>query len=363
MATHSPAPSPAPSIDPDKLHAFVGRAVGDLGAAMHAPLIVIGDRLGLYRAMGDSKPVTPADLALRTNTSERYVREWLGANAASGYVEYDPETRTYRLPPEQAFALAWDNTPVHLPGAFLLAQAVMNDIDALLERFRTGEGYGWHEHHHSLFEGCERFFRPNYLAHLMSEWIPALTGVKEKLERGGRVADVGCGYGASTIMMAQAFPKSRFVACDYHEESIEHASNTAVVAGVSDRIQFYVASAKDYPGTNYDLVTFFDCLHDMGDPEGVARHVLETLAPDGSWMIVEPYAKDTTEENLNPIGRLYYSASTMLCTPSSLSQEVGLALGAQAGPAKIEEVVRRAGFTRFRTAAETPFNLVFEAKP
>ena len=357
MATTS-----VPPIDMNKLNAFVGQAVGDLGAALHAALIVIGDRLGLYRAMADSQPVTSTELAQKTGTSERYIREWLNANAASGYVHYDAESRTYRLPPEQAFALALDNTPVHLPGAFLMVEAVMNDLGPITERFRTGEGFGWHEHHASLFEGCERFFRPNYLAHLTTEWIPALDGVEAKLKSGGKVADIGCGHGASTLLMAQAYPKSKFQGFDYHEASIVRAREAAQAAGVADRVNFEVAPAKSFSGTEYDLVAFFDCLHDMGDPEGAARHVRQALAKDGVWMIVEPFANDETERNHNAVGRVYYSASTMLCTPASLSQEVGLALGAQAGPAQIEKVVKNSGFKHFRKAAETPFNLVFEAK-
>jgi SAM-dependent methyltransferase len=347
----------------DKLHAFVGRAVGDLGAAMHAALIVIGDRLGLYKAMADSQPVTSAALAKKTGTAERYIREWLNANAASGYVEYRASSNDYVLPPEQAFALALDNTPIHLPGAFLMVESVMNDLGPLEERFRTGKGFGWHEHHHSLFEGCERFFRPNYFGHLTSEWLPSLHGVVEKLQNGAKVADVGCGHGASTILMAQAFPKSHFHGFDYHDGSIEAARKSAKNAGVSGHASFEVAPAKSYPGNDYDLVCFFDCLHDMGDPEGAAKHVLKSLKKDGTWMIVEPFANDETERNMNPIGRVFYTASTVICTPASLSQEVGLALGAQAGPARIEKVVKAAGFTRFRKAAETPFNLVYEVRP
>ncbi len=357
------ASASVPPIDMDKLNAFVGQAIGDLGAAMHAALIVIGDRLGLYRAMGDSEPVTSTALAAKTGTSERYVREWLNANAASGYVHYDSASKTYRLPPEQAFALALDNTPVHLPGAFLMVEAVMNDLGPIMERFKTGEGFGWHEHHTSLFEGCERFFRPNYLAHLTTSWIPSLEGMEAKLKSGGTVADIGCGHGASTLLMAQAYPKSKFHGFDYHEASITRAREAAKAAGVSDRVTFEVAPAKSFSGKGYDLVAFFDCLHDMGDPEGAARHVLQALGKDGVWMIVEPFANDEAERNHNPVGRVYYSASTMLCTPASLSQEVGLALGAQAGPAQIEKVVKAAGFKHFRKAAETPFNLVFEAKP
>jgi len=353
----------AGKVDLDKLHAFVGRAVADLGAAMHAPLIVIGDRLGLYRAMADGSHVSATDLARRTNTNERYVREWLNANAASGYIEYDPADQTYYMNPEQAFSLALDNTPVHLPGAFLVVKAMMNDTEQLIEAFRSGAGVGWHEHHNALFEGVERFFRPNYLGHLTTEWIPALEGVEAKLNAGARVADIGCGHGASTVLMAQSYPKSIFYGFDYHEASIKRARQAAHDAGVEDRAIFDIAPAKTYPGGGYDLVAFFDCLHDMGDPEGAAKHVHQTLAPGGTWMIVEPFATDQIESNFNPIGRVFYSASTMLCTPASRSQEVGLALGAQAGPKRIEQVVRHAGFTRFRTAAETPFNLVFEAKP
>jgi SAM-dependent methyltransferase len=353
----------APALDMDKLHGFIGRAVGDLGAALHAGLIVIGDRLGLYRAMADGTPVSSEELANRTNTNERYVREWLNANAASGYVTYDPATAKYSLPPEQAFTLALDNTPVHLPGAFLMVQSIMNDLDHITERFRTGKGFGWHEHHHALFEGCERFFRPNYFGHLNNEWIPALRGVEAKLKKAGKVADVGCGHGASTILMAQAFPKAQFHAFDYHEGSIEAARKSAKKAGVDGRVKFEVAPAKNFPGKDYDLVAFFDCLHDMGDPVGAAKHVRQSLAKDGVWMIVEPFAGDKVENNLNPVGRVYYSASTTLCTPASLSQEVGLALGAQAGPARIEKVVKEAGFSGFRKVAETPFNLVFEATP
>jgi len=354
---------PARSIDPDKLNAFVGQAVGDFGAAIHAALIIIGDRLGLYRAMADGKPVSPAELAAQTRTAERYVREWLAANAASGYVHFDAATGKYDLPAEQAFALALDDTPVHLPGAFLMVESVMNDLTQIADRFRSGKGFGWHEHHASLFEGCERFFRPNYLGNLTTSWIPALDGVEAKLKAGAKVADIGCGHGASTILMAQAYPKSTFHGFDYHDGSIERAGKAAHAAGVDDRARFEVGPAKSFPGKDYDFVAFFDCLHDMGDPEGAARHVRQALAPQGTWMIVEPFANDETERNLNPVGRVYYSASTVICTPASLSQEVGLALGAQAGPKRIEKVVRAAGFSRFRKATETPFNLVFEARP
>jgi len=338
------------------------KAVGEMGAAMNAALILIGDKLGLYKAMASAGPLTPADLAAKTHTTERYVREWLNAQAAGGFVTYDPAARTYTLPPEQAMALADELSPVFLPGFFDIVAACMKDEPKITEAFRTGKGVGWHEHDHCLFAGTERFFRPNYRAHLTTEWIPALGGVEAKLNSGAKVADVGCGLGTSTILMAQAYPKSTFVGSDYHPKSIEMATEAAKKAGVSDRVKFEVAKAKDYPGKNYDLVAFFDCLHDMGDPEGAARHVLETLGPDGSWMLVEPFANDDTQGNHNPIGRVFYAASTMLCTPASLSQEVGLALGAQAGEARLAKVLRSAGFTRVRRAAETPFNIVLEAR-
>lgn len=349
-------------VDPDKLNALLGRAIQDMGAAMHAPLIVIGDRLGFYRAMADGTPVTPAELAERTGTAERYVREWLNANAAGGFVEYDAASGSYSMTPEQSLALGMDDTPVHLPGCYHMVASLMKDEEKLTEIYRTGQGMGWHEHEKGLFEGCERFFRPTYLANLVSQWIPALSGVEAKLKAGARVADIGCGHGASTILMAESYPASRFFGFDYHPASIEAARAKASAAGVADRVAFTVVSSKAFPGEDYDLVAFFDCLHDMGDPEGAARHVLSSLAPDGTWMIVEPAASDETAKNLNPIGRIYYAASAMVCVPCSLSQEVGLGLGALAGPARIERLVRKAGFTRFQKAAETPFNMVFEAR-
>jgi SAM-dependent methyltransferase len=349
-----------PSFDETKLNAFMGKAVTDMGAALHAALVVVGDKLGLYKAMAGSGPMTSADLAARTNTSERYVREWLNANAASGYVTYDPATKQFELPPEQAFAL----TAQDLPGAFHIISSCFKDEPKITQAFRTGEGVGWHEHDANLFFGTERFFRPNYENNLLSSWIPALEGVGEKLARGAAVADVGCGHGASTFLMAKRYPKSRFFGFDYHSGSIEYARHVAGRDGLLDQITFEVASSKSYPvNDGYDLVTFFDCLHDMGDPTGAAAYVLQSLKPDGTWMIVEPFANDTPEENHNPIGRIYYSASTMICTPASLAQEVGAALGAQAGEDRIRSVVTKAGFTRFRRAAQTPFNLVFEARP
>jgi SAM-dependent methyltransferase len=350
-------------IDADRLQQFVFRAVEEVGATLNAALVVMGDKLGLYRALAGTGGLSPAELADRTATAERYVREWLNAQAAGGYVTYDPDSGRYALPPEQAVALTDDGSPAYLPGFFQIALGSVIDSPRIVEAARSGEGVGWHDHVHDVHEGCERFFRPGYNAHLTAEWLPALDGVAETLEGGGLVADVGCGHGASTILMAQAFPNSRFVGSDYHEGSIETARRRAQEAGVADRVRFDVAPAAGYGGDGYDLVTMFDCLHDMGDPVGAARHVRGTLKPEGVWMIVEPNAGDRIEDNLNPVGRAYYGFSTLLCTPASLSQEVGLALGAQAGEARIGDVVRAGGFTRFRRAAETPFNLVFEARP
>jgi len=350
----------AMQLSETKLNAFMERAVGDMGAAMHAALIVIGDKLGLYKAMAGAGWMTSGELAEKTRTAERYVREWLNANAASGYVQYDAATKRYELPVEQAFAL----TSLDLPGAFHVISACFKDEPKITQAFRTGEGVGWHEHDANLFFGTERFFRPNYENNLLSAWLPALDGVVEKLKGGGAVADVGCGHGASTLLMARAFPKTKVYGFDYHSGSIEHARHLAGRDGLQDQITFEVASSKSYPANGgYDLVTFFDCLHDMGDPKGAAQHVLSTLKPDGTWMIVEPYANDRAEENHNPVGRIFYSASTMICTPASLAQEVGAALGAQAGEERIRQVVTAAGFKRFRRAAQTPFNLVFESRP
>src|SRR5438067_639000 len=351
------------AIDGAKLEEFVFRAVDEVGATLNAALVVMGDKLGLYRELAGAGPLTPTELAARTGTTERYVREWLNAQAAGGYVEYDPDTGRYTLPPEQAIALTDDSSPAYLPGFFQIALGSVRDSPRITEAARSGEGIGWHEHVDDVHEGCERFFRPGYNAHLVAEWLPALEGIADKLERGALVADVGCGHGASTILMAQAFANSTFVGSDYHNGSIDTARRRAAEAGVADRVSFQIAPAAAYSGSGYDLVTMFDCLHDMGDPIGAARHVRSTLKPDGTWMIVEPHAGDRVEENLNPVGRAYYGFSTLLCTPASLSQEVGLALGAQAGEARIRDVVTSGGFTRFRRAAETPFNLVFEARP
>lgn len=352
------------AIDEEKLNQFLESCITDFGAAMHAGLVVIGESLGLYKAMHKAgKAVTSAELATATETNERYVREWLNAQAAGGYVSYDAETQSYFLSEEQAFALADETSPAYLPGAFLLAVSALRAVPQLTERFRTGEGFGWHEHDAGLFRGTEMFFRPGYAANLISSWIPALDGVEEKLKAGAKVADIGCGLGASTILMAQAYPNSTFVGFDYHDKSIEMAQKRAEEGGVSDRVFFEVAKAKDYSGGDYDFVTYFDCLHDMGDPVGAAAHVKESLASDGTWMIVEPFAHDRVEDNLNPIGRAFYSASTLLCTPASLSQEVGLALGAQAGETQMRDVINKGGFSHFRRATETPFNLIYEVKP
>ncbi len=351
----------APAIDQAKLEEFMGRFVGDLGAALSAALVVIGDRLGLYRAMADGTPVTPEELAEQTSTDARYVREWLSNQAAGGYVTY--EGGRFRLTPEQSLALAQEGSPAFIPGAFQLATALTKDEETITRAFQTGAGVGWHQHHHDLFAGTERFFRPGYAANLVSSWIPALDGVQAKLQAGALIADIGCGHGASTILMAEAFPHSKFVGFDYHDASIEQATRTAAQAGLSDRVTFEVATAKGYPGGGYDFVAMFDCLHDMGDPVGAAAHVLKTLQPDGTWMIVEPFAGDRLEDNLNPVGRVFYGASTLVCTPASRDQEVGLALGAQAGEARLHEVIANGGFTRFRRAAETPFNIVLEARP
>ncbi|HET7043537.1 MAG TPA: methyltransferase domain-containing protein [Gaiellaceae bacterium] len=350
-------------LDMEKLHEFVFRAVDEVGATLNTALVVMGDRLGLYRALAGEGALTSSELAERTGTSERYVREWLNAQAAGGYVAYDPDSGRYALPPEQAAALADESSPAFLPGFFQIALGTVVDSPRIVEAARTGAGIDWGDHVHDVHEGCERFFRPGYDANLVGAWLPALEGVVEKLERGASVADVGCGHGASTILMAQAFPASKFVGFDAHEGSIATARERAEAAGVGDRVRFEVAPATSYSGQGYDLVTMFDCLHDMGDPVGASRHVRASLAPDGTWMIVEPNAGDRIEDNLNPVGRAYYGFSTFLCTPSSLSQEVGLALGAQAGESRIRDVVTGGGLSRFRRVAETPFNLVFEARP
>jgi SAM-dependent methyltransferase len=353
----------AAAIDAARLEGFVGQILGELGATLNSALVVMGDKLGLYRAMADGEPVTAATLASRTSAPERYVREWLNAQAAGGYVTYDAEAGTYALPAEHAIVLTDERSPYYLPGAFELMAAAVRDEPAITRAARAGEGFGWGEHSQGVFDGCERFFRPGYLNFLVEAWIPALDGVEAKLRAGASVADVGCGHGASTIIMAEAFPSSRFRGFDAHPGSIETARERAIEAGVADRVTFEVAPAGGFGADDYDLVTTFDCLHDMGDPVGAARHVRQALAPDGTWLIVEPFANDRVEDKLNPVGRIYYAASTLLCTPSALSQPVGLALGAQAGEGRIRQTLTEAGFTRFRRATETPFNLILEARP
>jgi 2-polyprenyl-3-methyl-5-hydroxy-6-metoxy-1,4-benzoquinol methylase len=349
------------AVDMDRLNAFLGQFVSDLGASFHAGMVVIGDKLGLYKALAQG-PATSAELAARTHTDERYVREWLASQAAGGYVMHDAANGRFHLTEEQAFALADEDSPAYIPGAFELVTGALKAVPRITEAFRSGAGMGWHEHDQGVFNGCEKFFRPGYAANLVSQWIPALDGVEAKLKAGARVADVGCGHGASTILMAKAYPKSMFHGFDYHQGSIDSARAAAKRAGVADRVTFDIAKAKDFDGGRYDLVTMFDCLHDMGDPVGAATHVHKQMAKDGTWMIIEPFANDALDDNLNPVGRVYYAASTLLCTPCSRAQEVGLCLGAQAGESRMREVVTHGGFKGFRRATQTPFNLVFEAR-
>jgi SAM-dependent methyltransferase len=349
-------------VNSDKLNAFMGKMIGDLGAAMNASLLLVGDKLGLYKALAAKGPMNSSELAKATGTSERYVREWLATQAASGYVDYDTASGKFSMQPEQAMALADEDSPVFMGAVGNVIAASFLDEAKVSEAFKTGKGVGWNRRSECLFCGTARFFRTGYKHHLVQEWLPALDGVVDKLKRGAKVADVGCGHGVSTRLMAEAFPNSRFYGFDYHEGSIQAARQAAKDSKLGDRIRFEVQSAKTFPAEGYDLVCFFDCLHDMGDPVGAIRHVREALAKDGTCMLVEPFANDRLEDNLNPIGRVYYAASTMICTPASLDQEVGLALGAQAGEARLREVAREGGLTRFRRAAETPFNLILEAR-
>jgi SAM-dependent methyltransferase len=349
-------------VNQDRLNTFMGKMLGDVGAAMGASLMLVGDKLGLYRALAAEGPLTPAELAQATNTSERYIREWLSAQAASGYVEYDGATGKFSMTPEQTLVLGDDDSPVFMGAVGSLVAATLLDEPKISDAFKTGKGVGWNQRSECLFCGTARFFRTGYKHHLVQEWLPALDGVVEKLERGAKVADIGCGHGVSTRLMAEAFPNSRFFGFDYHAGSIDTARQAARDAGLGDRVRFDVHSAKTYPAEGFDLACFFDCLHDMGDPVGAMKHVRETMAADGTCMLVEPFAGDRLEDNLNPIGRIYYSASTMICTPASLDQEVGMALGAQAGQARLREVARQGGLTRFRRATETPFNLILEAR-
>lgn len=350
------------AIDEGKLNELLGRFVTDLGGSFHAVSAVIGDRLGLYQALLAVMPATPGELAAHAGAGERYVREWLSGQAAGGYVTYDPTTQRFSLTDEQAFALA---TPdgMQIAAAFHLPTAVTKNLDQIIETVRTNGGFGWHRHDPALFEGTERFFRPGYVASLVSSWIPALDGVEEKLRAGATVADVGCGHGASTLLLGQSYPASRVVGYDYHAPSIERARKSAGEAGLADRVSFEVAAAADYPGTGYDLVAIFDALHDMPDPLGAAKHVRESLKPDGTFLLVEPNANDHLEDNLNPVGRLFYNASTVICVAHSMTEAPRTALGAQAGEALLTDLLNEAGFTRIRRATETPFNLVIEAKP
>ncbi len=350
------------SIDESKLHDLVIKMVGDMGAAAIAPLVIVGDRLGLYKTLAANGPLAPEALAEKTGTTERYVREWCAAQASSGYINYDAASQRFAMSPEQQAVFADPDSPVCLTGGYYAISSMFIDEPKVTQIFKSDKGLSWGDHHECLFCGTEKFFRPGYAANLVAEWLPKLDGVTEKLERGGKVADVGCGHGASTLVMARAFPKSKFVGYDFHEPSIRHANQLAKEAGL-DNIHFEVASAKQYPGRDFDLVAFFDCLHDMGDPVGALAHTRGALKPDGTLMLVEPFAHDELGKNLNPIGRMYFSFSTMICTPASISQEVGLALGAQAGEKRLREVATQGGFTRFRRATETPFNLILEGRP
>jgi len=350
------------AIDNDKLNAFLGKFVTDLGATAAAGNVVIGHNLGLYKALA-AEPATAEELAARTHTDPRYIAEWLRGQAAGGYVEYDAAADSYSMTEEQAFALTNPDGGIYAPGAFVLALGALRAEPRITEAFRSGTGLGWHEQDADVFIGCEQFFRPGYIANLIPAWIPSLDGVEDKLRSGASVADIGCGLGASTILLAQAYPNSRFTGSDYHDQSIELARKHAGEAGVADRVTFEVSSAASFSGAGYDLAATFDCLHDMGDPLAAAKHVRQALAPDGTWLIVEPYASDDVIGNMNPVGRVYYNFSTLLCVPNALSQPGGYALGAQDGEAAIRQVVTDAGFTRFRRATETPFNCVYEVRP
>ena len=351
-----------PQVNEEKLHEFLVKMVTEMGAAAVGPLVLIGERLGLYEALDNYGPTGSQQLADATGTGERYIREWLAAMAASGYITHYPETDQYGLSPEQSMVFSNPNSPVLMTGAYYAISSMYQDADTMENAIRSGQGVSWGDHHSCLFCGTEKFFRPSYSANLVQNWLPALDGVVEKLEKGAKVADVGCGHGASTMIMAEAFPNSTFIGYDFHGGSIAHASEQARKSALKN-VRFEEASAKDFPGSDYDLVAFFDCLHDMGDPVGACRHVVQSLKDDGTCLMVEPFANDTLAENLNPIGRAFYSFSTVLCVPSSLSQEVGLALGAQAGEKRLRDVAIQGGFSKFRRATETPFNLILEARP
>lgn len=350
------------TMDESKLHELLSKMVGDMGAAAVAPLVILGDKLGLYKALAASGPMTTEQLADQTGTTERYVREWCSAQAGSGYINYDEQQSCFSMSPEQQAVFADGDSPACMTGGYYAISSLFTDEPKISQAFQTGEGVSWGDHSECLFCGTEKFFRPGYAANLVTQWLPALEGVVDKLTNGAKVADVGCGHGASTLVMAQAFPQSTFIGFDFHEASIEHANEHVQAAGLKN-IRFEVGSAKHFPGHEYDLVAFFDCLHDMGDPIGAVAHTLQSLKPDGTMMLVEPYAHDELADNLNPVGRMYYCFSTMVCTPASISQEVGLALGAQAGEKRLRDVAIEGGFTQFRRATETPFNMVLEAKP
>ncbi len=351
------------TIDQAQLEQAFGQVVTDLASAFTVRMVRLGDRLGFYRALAGAGPTTPAQLAERTHTEERYVREWLSQQFVSGYLSYDPDSDAFTLTDEYAAVLADGESPTFLVGMAQVLTSTYQDEEPLDEVIRSGAGFGWNEHSHDLFDGTVRLFRPGYAGNLVQNWIPALDGVADRLHAGIDVADIGCGYGASTILMAQAFPRSTFVGFDYHPESIERATKAAAEAGVADRVRFEVGGGKDYPGTGYGLVALFDCLHDMGDPVGALQHIRASLDPEGAVLLVEPYANDRLEDNVGPVGQIFYTASTLICTPSSRAQEVGLALGAQAGQARLAEVARQGGFTRCRRATETPVNLILELRP
>jgi len=350
------------AVDETKLNEMIGKVIADIGATFHAPLVLIGEKLGLFKQLASGK-MTAEELAAKTNTAERYVQEWLPAMASGGYASYDVEAEKYYLTEEQTMVLADEESPLYMPGTFQAATAAIKSEPKITEAFRTGEGVGWHEHDAEFFHGAERFYKPIYLTNLLGCWIPALDGVEAKLKAGARVADVGCGFGVSTIIMARAYSNTTFTGFDYHGPSVEMARTRAAEAEISDGISFETAAAKEIPAAGYDLVTCFDCFHDMGDPVGVVRHILKALDSDGTWMIVEPFAGDDVQQNLTPVGRLYYCASVLLCVSSAMAQDGGHVLGAQAGEARLREVVKEGGFTRFRRVAETSFNIVYEAKP
>lgn len=349
-------------LNENKLNDLLGKVVVEMGAAANGPLITIGDKLGLYKSLSESGHMTSDELASKTNTSERYVREWLSAQASSGYIEYDSKSREFFMTPEQAAVFGNEKSPVFMTGAFYAITSLYHDEPKILKAFKTGEGVSWGNHNKCLFCGTEKFFSPSYENNLVSSWIPSMEGVTEKLEKGAKVADIGCGHAASTIIMAKAFPNSTFIGFDFHEESIQQAKSRANGEGVTN-VSFEVSTAKTFHGKDYDFITFFDCLHDMGDPVGACAHVKNALKPDGTCMIVEPFANGSLEENLNPVGRAFYAFSTMLCVPCSLNQEVGLALGAQAGEERLKEAITSGGFSHFKRATETPFNLILEARP